>query len=106
MNEEELNRLTAMCDEIDQLINAKVRIVLEEDDKHLAINALINIATTTLSKVMIMVREEMRDAVMQTATKITMDKTREGDALIQSVKTILHAKGVGDTCQPYPPTKH
>lgn len=106
MNEDELNRLTELCDQIDQFINAKMRPLLEDDDKHLAVNAMINVATTTLSKVMLLVREEMRDAVMHTAAKITKNKTQEGDALIQSVKTILHARGIGDTCQPIPPTKH
>lgn len=106
MNEEELKRLSALCEEIDQFIDARMIALLEEDNKHLAVNTMINVATTTLSKVMLLVHEEMRDAVMHTASKITWDKTEESQALIQNAKSFLQARGIGDTCQPTPPTKH
>ena len=105
MNEEQLSRLAALCDEIDQFINSKVKTMLENDEHHI-VNAMINVSTTTLAKVMLLVRDDMRQAVMQTAISITHDKIKEGDAMVAGLKAVLKAQSMGNTCQPWPPTKH
>lgn len=106
MNDDEIRQMAILCDEIDQFINSKVKDLLEQGDKHVVVNTMINVATNTLSKVMLLVRDDMRQAVMQTAISITYDKIKEGDAMVESIKTILHAQGIGSTCQPIPPLKH
>lgn len=106
MTEEQLNQMAALCDEIDQFINERVKNLLLADEKHMVVNAMINVSTTTLAKVMLLVREDMRTAVMQTAISITYDKAKEGDAMVEGLKAVLRAKSLGNTCQPYPPTKH
>lgn len=106
MTEEQLNQMAALCDEIDQFINERVKGLLLADDKHIVVNAMINVSTTTLAKVMLLVKDDMRTAVMQTAISITYDKVKEGEAMVESLKAVLRAKAAGNTCQPYPPTKH
>lgn len=106
MTEEELNRMSALCDEIDQFINSKVKAELLDDNKHLIVNAMINVSTTTLAKVMLLVRDDMRQAVMQTAISITHDKIKEGDAMVAGIKAVLKAQSMDNTCHPWPPTKH
>lgn len=106
MTEEELNRMAALCDEIDQFINSRVKDELLKDNKHMIVNAMINVSTTTLAKVMLLVRDDMRQAVMQTAISITYDKVKEGDAMVAGIKAVIKAQSTSHTCQPWPPTKH
>lgn len=106
MNERELNLMAVLCEEIDQFISEKVRNMMELEDKLIAVNTMVNVSTTTLAKAMLLVREETRQAVMQTAISITYDKIKEGDAMVNALKAVLKAQSMGSTCQPWPPTKH
>ena len=106
MTEKELEVMTFLCDDIDQYTNSKFREALEKYEKHIVINVMINVATTTLSKVLLMTRQEARQVVMQTAISVTHDKTKEGDEMIRKLMSSLEAQGGGDTCYPDLSTRH
>ena len=106
MTEKELNDLAEACDRIDKYLNEEFKAILLSQDKHLAVNAMINIATSTLSKVLLMVQREHRQSVMQTAISVTHDKTREGDERIRAMMASLSFRGGSETCYPDLSTRH
>jgi hypothetical protein len=99
MTEKEVEIMAFLCDDVDQYMNSRFREALDKYEKHLVINVMINVATTTLSKVLLMTRQESRLEVMQTAISITHDKVKDGDAMIRELLRLQPTAG-SDTCYP------
>jgi len=106
MTEKELEIMSFLHEEIDQYLNNKLREAMEKYEPHVVINAMINIGTSTMSKVLLMTRPENRQSVMQTAISVIHDKTKEGDEIIREVRRAMQPTGMPDTCYPDFGTRH
>ena len=106
MTEKEIEIMAFMCEDIEQYVNSRLREALDQHEKHLVINVMLNISTSILSKVLLMAGPDMRQSVMQTAISITHDKTKDGDEMIQEMLKTLKPKGRADTCYPDLNRKH
>lgn len=101
--EEDIKAIQQVCTEMEERLNREIRSILEEHNKGVAANVLINIGTTMLAKAVILVRDEHRNMVYDVVVSALNSKIREGDAAVESLMAI--GKAMGDTCQP-PPRRH
>jgi hypothetical protein len=106
MTEKEIDAMARLCEEIDAYMAGKLKEAIGSHDRIVVVNAMMNIGTTMMSKVLLMVDQDTRQGVMQTAISMIHDKTKEGDAMIRSVLAMLQVQAMGSTCQPTPPTRH
>lgn len=89
--------------------NETMKDVLEQYDMNVAINVLVNVATSMIAKALIMADPANRDALHDLSIRITDMKVVEGHAAVTSMMAIGKAmapKAGHFTCQPWPPKKH
>ena len=106
MTKQELETMARLCEKLDIYLNEEFRSVIVDHSKHLATNVMINVATSMLAKVLVMIDEDSRQAVMQTIISVIHDKTKEGDAILKDLLTTIEAVGMADTCYPNLRNKH
>lgn len=106
MTDDELDLMAALCTDIDIYAANKLKEAMEQHDREIVINVMLNVATSLLSKTLLLIDRDKRQTIMQTAISLTYDKTKEGDALIRSLLAAQRISADYNTCSPYPPTKH
>jgi hypothetical protein len=109
MDKREIDAIQKISESLEMRVNATMKDVLEQYKPELAINVLINVATSMLAKALIMTDPANRDNIENIAFRITQMKVEEGHAAVESMMAIGKAmlpQGGAYTCQPWPPKKH
>ena len=101
--EEDLKVIQDVCKYLEEVINGEIKEVLEQHNKGVAANVLINVGTSLLAKAVILVTPDHRDSVYELIVMALNSKIKEGDAAVESLMAI--GKAMQSTCRP-PPTKH
>ena len=101
--EEDLRAIAEICHGMEMRLNDELRSIIEEHDRGVAANVLINIGTTMLAKSVVLVKAEHRAIVFEAVVTALNSKIKEGDAAVESLMAI--GKAMGSTCRP-PPAKH
>jgi ribonuclease BN (tRNA processing enzyme) len=104
MNRNEIQTIAELSEALEVRNNEYFRNVLETHDNHIAMNVLINVATSMLAKALIMSHPESREAMWNATLNIVDAKVAEGHAAVVSLMAI--DKAMGSTCSPLPPKKH
>jgi hypothetical protein len=106
MNERETDAIQKISESLEKKVNDSMKDVLEQYDMGVALNVLINVATSMLAKGLIMTEPDNRENVQAVAFRITEMKVEEGQAAVQSLMVIGKAMADGSTCRPWTPKKH
>lgn len=109
MEREDLDAIQKISESMELRTNDTMKDVLEQYNMTVAINVLINVATSMLAKALIMTPTEDRDHIGEIAVRIVQLKVNEGHAAVESLVAINKAmfpRGRGETCQPWVPKKH
>jgi len=109
MDKREIDAIQKISESMEIRTNETMKDVLEQYDMNVAINVLVNVATSMLAKALIMTDPERRDSLIGLAYRITELKVDEGHAAVESMVAIGKAmlpQGGAYTCRPMPPKKH
>ena len=109
MEKRDIDAIQKISESMEVRINETMKDVVEQYDMTVAINVLVNVATSMLAKALIMAEPDRRDFLGDLAVRITQLKVEEGHAAVQSLMAINKAmfpQNGGYTCQPWPPKKH
>lgn len=109
MDKREIDAIQKISESMEIRTNETMKDVLEQYDMNVAINVLINVATSMLAKGLIMTDPHRRDHLAEIAFRITELKVDEGHAAVESLMAINKAmfpQAGSYTCQPWPPKKH
>lgn len=109
MDKRDIDAIQKISESMEMRTNETMKDVLEQYDINVAINVLINVATSMLAKGLIMTDPERRDSLLGLAYRITELKVDEGHAAVESLMAINKAmfpQAGSFTCQPWPPKKH
>lgn len=87
-------------------LNRTMRTLIEEHDMQVAINVMVNLSTTLLSKALLLAKDDdSRAQIAYIAAMQVEHKLEEGQVIVETFTTIHKAMGKGQTCQPMPPKK-
>ena len=103
MDKEKLEAIHTTTDSLELRVNDTMKDVLEQYDPDVAVNVLINVATSMLAKALIMSDPEQRVHLAHIAERFTAVKVKEGHAAVESLMAIGKAMNQGGkayTCQP------
>lgn len=103
MDKREIDAIQKISESMEVRSNETMKDVLEQYDMNVAINVLVNVATSMLAKALIMTDRERRDNLIGIAFRITELKVDEGHAAVESLMAINKAmfpQGGGYTCAP------
>ena len=109
MHDREIDAIKKISESLEMRVNDTMKDVLEQYDMDVALNVLVNVATSMLAKALIMTTPANRDNVENIAFRITQLKVEEGHAAVESLMAInkaMVASGSHYTCQQWPPKKH
>lgn len=109
MDKREIDAIQKISESMEIRTNETMKDVLGQYDMNVAINVLVNVATSMLAKALIMTDIERRDHLAEIAFRITNMKVDEGHAAVASLMAINKAmfpQGGGYTCRPAEPKKH
>ena len=109
MDKREIDAIQKISESLEMRVNQTMKDVLEQYDMNVALNVLINVATSMLAKGLIMTDPANRDNIENIAFRITQLKVEEGHAAVESLMAInkaMFARGGHYTCQQSPPKKH
>lgn len=93
MERQELKIIARISEEIEMMNNDFMRGVLESHDNIIAMNVMINAATSMLAKALILCHPETRGHVEYVCLKIVDAKVAEGHAAVESLMAIGKAMG-------------
>lgn len=109
MDNHDIDAIQKISESMEVRTNETMKDVIEQYGHTVALNVLVNVATSMLAKALIMAEPDRRDFLGDLAVRITQLKVEEGHAAVQSLMAINKAmfpQGGGYTCQPWPPKKH
>lgn len=93
MDMDEINTISKISDSIEIRNNESMKDVLEQYNNHIAMNVMINVATSMLAKALILCHPESRAHVQYVAMQIIDAKVAEGHAAVESLMAIGKAMG-------------
>jgi ribonuclease BN (tRNA processing enzyme) len=106
MEDKEIDAIAKISESMEIRNNEAMKDVLEQYDTHVAMNVMINVATSMLAKALILCHPEARAQVEYVAMKIVDGKVNEGHAAVASLMAIGKAMGGESTCKPWVPKNH
>jgi hypothetical protein len=93
MENDEIRLIAEISDQLETRNNEFMKDVLEAHDNTIAMNVLINTATSMLAKALILCHPESRAHVQYVAMQIIDAKVAEGHAAVESLMAIGKAMG-------------
>lgn len=93
MENDEIRLIAEISDQLETRNNEFMKDVLEAHDNTIAMNVLINTATSMLAKALILCHPETRGHVEHVCLKIVDAKVAEGHAAVESLMAIGKAMG-------------
>lgn len=93
MEREEIRIIGDLSEKVEVMNNDFMRKVLEDHDNIIAMNVMINAATSMLAKALILCHPDNRGHIEHVALKIVDAKVAEGHAAVESLMAIGKAMG-------------
>ena len=109
MDSRDAEAIQKISESMEMRVNETIKDVIDQYDLNVALNVLVNVATSMLAKAMIMTEHHRREHLQEIALRITQMKVEEGHAAVESMVAIGKAmlpQGGAFTCRPTPPKKH
>ncbi len=103
MDNRDIDAIQKISESMEVRTNETMKDVLEQYSMDVAINVLVNVATSMLAKALIMTDPDRRDVLCDLAVRSTHLKVGEGYAAVESLMAINKAmfpQGGGYTCAP------
>jgi hypothetical protein len=109
MDNREIKAIKKVSESMEIGNNEVMKSIIERYSPEIAINVMINVATSMLAKALVMTDPSNREHLEKIVIKLTQMKVDEGHAAVESVMAIGRAmspQGGHYTCQQSPPKKH
>lgn len=93
MNDDEVEVIRSLCNEIEEMLQAKIRQEIEGKDPSVLLNVLMNIGTSMVARALVALNDEnLQQELSWMASEIIKGKVADGNAQMEAFTAINRAK--------------